>query len=72
MYISSSCREDSHGEYRERNQVFDLNDFDKTLPGPWEWDVKRLAASIVIAGWKNGFPCQDKSGSCSQLVFTVA
>ena len=40
----------------ERNQVFDLNDFDETLPGPWEWDVKRLAASIVIAGRNNGFP----------------
>jgi uncharacterized protein (DUF2252 family) len=39
----------------ERNQVFDLNDFDETLPGPWEWDVKRLAASIVIAGRDNGF-----------------
>ena len=39
----------------ERNQVFDLNDFDETLPGPWEWDVKRLAASIVIAGRNNGF-----------------
>jgi uncharacterized protein (DUF2252 family) len=39
----------------ERNQVFDLNDFDETLPGPWEWDVKRLAASIIIAGRDNGF-----------------
>src|SRR5690349_18232519 len=39
----------------ERNQVFDLNDFDETHPGPWEWDVKRLAASIVIAGRNNGF-----------------
>ena len=39
----------------ERNQVFDLNDFDETLPGPWEWDVKRLAASIVVAGRNNGF-----------------
>jgi len=39
----------------ERNQVFDLNDFDETLPGPWEWDVKRLAASIIIAGRNNGF-----------------
>ena len=29
--------------------MFDVNDFDKTLPGPWEWDVKRLAASVVIA-----------------------
>ena len=39
----------------ERNQVFDVNDFDETLPGPWEWDVKRLAASIVLAGRQNGF-----------------
>ena len=34
----------------ERNLVFDLNDFDETLPGPWEWDVKRLTASLAIAG----------------------
>lgn len=33
----------------ERNIIFDINDFDETLPGPWEWDVKRLAASVVIA-----------------------
>ena len=33
----------------ERDLVFGLNDFDETLPGPWEWDVKRLAASMVIA-----------------------
>jgi uncharacterized protein (DUF2252 family) len=33
----------------ERNQVFDLNDFDETQPGPWEWDIKRLAASPVVA-----------------------
>ncbi len=39
----------------ERSLVFDANDFDETLPGPWEWDVKRLAASIVIAGRANGF-----------------
>ena len=32
----------------ERRLVFDVNDFDETLPGPWEWDVKRLAASVVI------------------------
>src|SRR6266849_2488036 len=40
----------------ERNQVFDVNDFDETLPGPWEWDIKRFAASIVAAGRTNGFP----------------
>ncbi len=39
----------------ERALVFDINDFDETLPGPWEWDVKRLAASLVIAGRHNGF-----------------
>jgi len=39
----------------ERNQVFDVNDFDETLPGPWEWDTKRLAASIVLGGRANGF-----------------
>ena len=39
----------------ERTLVFDTNDFDETLPGPWEWDVKRLAASVVIAGRANGF-----------------
>src|SRR5207237_1344523 len=39
----------------ERNQVFDVNDFDETLPGPWEWDVKRLAASIVVAGRTLGY-----------------
>lgn len=33
----------------ERRLMFDINDFDETLPGPWEWDVKRLAASLVIA-----------------------
>lgn len=38
----------------ERNRVFDVNDFDETLPGPFEWDVKRLAASIVVAGRNNG------------------
>ena len=39
----------------ERALVFDANDFDETLPGPWEWDVKRLAASVVIACRANGF-----------------
>ena len=39
----------------ERRLVFDINDFDETLPGPFEWDVKRLAASVVVAGRNNGF-----------------
>ncbi len=39
----------------ERRLMFDINDFDETLPGPWEWDVKRLSASLVIAARANGF-----------------
>ena len=39
----------------ERKLVFDVNDFDETLPGPFEWDVKRLAASLIVAGRDNGF-----------------
>jgi uncharacterized protein (DUF2252 family) len=39
----------------ERRLVFDVNDFDETLPGPWEWDVKRLAVSMLIAARDNGF-----------------
>jgi uncharacterized protein (DUF2252 family) len=49
------------GVYRspERQLVFDCNDFDETLPGPFEWDVKRLAASLEIAGRQNGFSRAD-------------
>jgi uncharacterized protein (DUF2252 family) len=46
------CHLSNFGGYGtpERNLVFDINDFDETLPAPWEWDIKRLAASIVMAG----------------------
>jgi uncharacterized protein (DUF2252 family) len=44
----------------ERRLVFDVNDFDETLPGPWEWDVKRLAASLEVAGRDNGFGGKDR------------
>jgi hypothetical protein len=43
--------------------VFDLNDFDETLPGPFEWDVKRLAASITITGRNNGFSNKQCQGA---------
>jgi uncharacterized protein (DUF2252 family) len=46
----------------ERNLVFDINDFDETLPGPWEWDVKRLAASLEVAGRDNGFSTKERRG----------
>jgi uncharacterized protein (DUF2252 family) len=44
----------------ERRLVFDVNDFDETLPGPWEWDVKRLAASMEVAGRDNGFSGKER------------
>jgi uncharacterized protein (DUF2252 family) len=44
----------------ERRLVFDLNDFDETLPGPWEWDVKRLAVSMLIAARDNDFAVKDQ------------
>jgi uncharacterized protein (DUF2252 family) len=43
----------------ERALLFDLNDFDKILAGPWEWDIKRLAASFVVAGRDDGFDAAD-------------
>ena len=43
----------------ERAMMFDVNDFDETLPGPWEWDLKRLAASVVIAGRDQSFSTKD-------------
>src|SRR5689334_2962932 len=39
----------------ERRMIFDVNDFDETLPGPWEWDVKRFIASLTVAGRDNGY-----------------
>jgi uncharacterized protein (DUF2252 family) len=43
----------------ERRVIFDINDFDETLPAPWEWDVKRLATSFLIASRSNGFSEAD-------------
>src|SRR5580704_1808992 len=44
----------------ERRMIFDINDFDETLPGPWEWDVKRLAASFEVMGRFRGFSADDR------------
>jgi uncharacterized protein (DUF2252 family) len=52
----------------ERRMVFDINDFDETLPGPWDWDVKRLAASVELAGRDNGF---SKSARSDIVLTTV-
>ena len=51
----------------ERNLVFDMNDFDETHPGPWEWDVKRLAASISVAARHLGF----KDSAADDMVFNA-
>ena len=44
----------------ERRVIFDINDLDETLPAPWEWDLKRLAASFVLACRDNGFREDDR------------
>jgi uncharacterized protein (DUF2252 family) len=48
-------------ESPERRLVFDINDFDETHPGPWEWDLKRLAASFEVAGRDRGFPTATRT-----------
>jgi uncharacterized protein (DUF2252 family) len=53
----------------ERRIIFDINDFDETLPAPWEWDLKRLVASLVLAARSNGLPNQagrDAAIACAQ------
>ena len=55
-----TCRISGRSPSPERRLVFDVNDFDETLPGPFEWDVKRLAASLAVAGRDNGFPARAR------------
>ena len=52
----------------ERNIFFDINDFDETLPAPWEWDVKRLTASIVIAAQHLRLPDSDAARAATDSV----
>jgi uncharacterized protein (DUF2252 family) len=52
----------------ERQLLFDLNDFDETLPGPWEWDVKRLAASVAVAGRENGYAPKRREAMVREAV----
>jgi uncharacterized protein (DUF2252 family) len=64
--LLAQCCGDAHlsnfGLYAspERRLVFDINDFDETLPGPWEWDVKRLAVSMLIAARNSGFSVKQQ------------
>ncbi|MCB5179421.1 DUF2252 domain-containing protein [Streptomyces antimicrobicus] len=52
----------------ERSLVFDVNDFDETYPGPFEWDVKRLAASLAVAGRENGFSARERAAAVLEAV----
>jgi uncharacterized protein (DUF2252 family) len=52
----------------ERNLIFDVNDFDETLPGPWEWDVKRLCASLHVVARQRGFD----PARCERVVTTAS
>ena len=64
--LNAQCCGDAHlsnfGVFAspDRRLVFDINDFDETLPGPWEWDVKRLAVSMLIAARDDGFGRKDQ------------
>jgi uncharacterized protein (DUF2252 family) len=57
VQLCGDCHLANFGVYAspERAMLFDLNDFDETLPGPFEWDIKRLATSFVVAARSNGF-----------------
>src|SRR3974377_517458 len=52
----------------ERNIFFDINDFDETLPAPWEWDVKRQAASVAIAARPLNLPDSESAGAATDAV----
>jgi uncharacterized protein (DUF2252 family) len=52
----------------ERHLVFDVNDFDETLPAPWEWDIKRLAASVAVAGRQATFPPEQVDAAVASMV----
>ena len=54
----------------DRRLVFDLNDFDESLPGPWEWDLKRLAASFAIAAKENGLGRKQRAAAVQTAAFT--
>jgi len=66
--LLAQCCGDAHlsnfGLYAspERRLVFDINDFDETLPGPWEWDVKRLAVSMLVAARNSEFSVEAQEG----------
>jgi uncharacterized protein (DUF2252 family) len=70
VQLCGDCHLLNFGAYAtpERNIIVDINDFDETLPGPWEWDLKRLATSFVLACRGNDF----KSDICREAAQSVA
>ena len=61
VQICGDCHLSNFGLFAtpERNLIFDVNDFDETIPGPWEWDLKRLAASVYVAYTVSGMSAKD-------------
>lgn len=69
VQLCGDCHSLNFGAFAtpERNIVFDLNDFDETLPGPWEWDLKRLAVSVVLIARENGLKKRDALAAAEQV-----
>lgn len=68
--VCGDCHIHNFGAFAtpERKIVLDINDFDETLPAPWEWDIKRLAASLVLAASENGFATEFGQDSAMRMV----
>lgn len=72
--ICGDCHLHNFGAFAtpERHVIFDINDFDETYPGPWEWDLRRLAASIVIQGRENKYTESYNEDLVKQMVIAYA
>ena len=70
VQLCGDCHLSNFGLYGspERSLIFDINDFDETLPGPFEWDLKRLSASFVLAGRDLGFKEPDNKKAAMAAV----
>src|SRR5580658_7843830 len=65
VQVCGDCHLENFGAFAtpERNLIFDVNDFDETLPAPWEWDLKRLAASVDVAGRSARFNAAEREAA---------
>jgi uncharacterized protein (DUF2252 family) len=70
MFIDGDAHLNNFGMYGtpQREVVFDLNDFDEAVYGPWEWDLKRLAASVNVAGRQNGLNSRERAAAVKRCV----